>query len=190
MKANKTKPSVMGIEPVNTGVASGESAQLHVYHMGIGEKCQEMRQITKDIQINIDGSQTGFRLFKLDAFSGIMLLRLLMRLEEQGDGSPRYADAEPENRPRRSSPTYLDFIASLSEDELRSVMTAVLNHVSVLLPAGLQPVMTGPEWGYPELERDTPSCMKLLLEGIAWSLSGFFGEGQPGSPPAPADISP
>ena len=110
----------MGLEPVNTGVASGESAQLHVYHMGIGEKCQEMRQITKDIQINIDGSQTGFRLTKLDP----------------------------------------------------------------------QPVMTGPEWGYPELEHDTPSCLKLLLEGISWSLSGFFGEGQPGSPPAPADISP
>ena len=131
-----------------------------------------MRQITKDIQINIDGSQIGFRLSKLDAFSGIMLLRLLMRLEKEND-----------------HPTILDLISSLSEDELRSVMTAVLNHVSVLLPAGPQPVMTGPEWGYPELEHDTPSCMKLLLEGISWSLSGFFGEGQSGSPPAPAATS-
>ena len=41
-----------------------------------------MRQITRDIQISIDGNQTGFRLTKLDAFSGITLLRLLMRLEE------------------------------------------------------------------------------------------------------------
>ena len=82
----------------------------------------------------------------------------------------------------------LDLIASLSEDELRSVMTAVFNHVSVLLPAGPHPVMTGNEWGYPELEHDTPSCMKLLLEGISWSLSGFFGGGQSkeeGSDPAP-----
>ena len=132
-----------------------------------------MRQITKDIQINIDGSQVGFRLFKLDAFSGIMLLRLLMRLEEHN-----------------AHPTMLDLIASLSEEELRSVMTAVLNHVSVLLPAGPHPVMTGPEWGYPELEHDTPSCMKLLLEGISWSLSGFFGGGGQKSPPAPADTSP
>ena len=38
-----------------------------------------MRQITKDIEINIDGSRIGFRLSKLDAFSGVMLLRLLMR---------------------------------------------------------------------------------------------------------------
>ena len=41
-----------------------------------------MRQITKDIQITIDGSPVGFRLSKLDAFSGVMLLRLLMRLED------------------------------------------------------------------------------------------------------------
>lgn len=132
-----------------------------------------MRQFTKDIQINIDGSPVGFRLTKLDAFSGVTLLRLLMRLEEKNE-----------------HPTLLDLIASLSEEELRSVMTAVLNHTAVLLPAGPQPVMTGPEWGYPELEHDAPSCMKLLLEGISWSLSGFFGEGRSGSPPAPADTSP
>ena len=130
-----------------------------------------MRIVTKDIQLTIDGSPRGFRLTKLDAFSGVMLLRLLMRLEE-----------------KIPSPTILDLIASLSEEELRSVMTAVLNHTAVLLPAGPHPVMTGSEWGYPELEHDTPSCMKLLLEGIAWSLTGFFGEGQSGpegNPPAP-----
>ena len=69
-------------------------------------------------------------------------------------------------------------------------MTSVLNHVSVLLPAGPHPVMTGNEWGYPELEYDTPSCMKLLLEGISWSLSGFFGGGQSKAETAPADTAP
>ena len=131
-----------------------------------------MREITKDIQIIIDGNLTGFRLTKLDAFSGIMLLRLLMKLESQQD------------------PTMLDLIASLSEEELRSVMTAVLNHTAVLLPAGPQPVMTGPEWGYPELQHDTASCMKLLMEGIAWSLSGFFGEGGLREKNGTADTSP
>ena len=87
-----------------------------------------MRDISKDIQIRIDGRSVGFRLSKLDAFSGVMLLRLLMRLEE-----------------KNNRPTMLDLIASLSEEELRSVMTSVLNHVSVLLPAGPQPVMTGGE---------------------------------------------
>ena len=123
-----------------------------------------MRQINKDISLKIDGQDLSFRLTKLDAFSGVSLLRLLMRLQDQ-----------------KESPTLLDLISSLSEDELRSVMTSVLNHVSVILPAGPHPVMTGSEWGYPELEHDTPSCMKLLLEGIAWSLSGFFGAGQSGT---------
>ena len=128
-----------------------------------------MRQITKDIEITVDGSATGFRLFKLDAFSGVMLLRLLMRLENQND-----------------HPTMLDLIASLSEDELRSVMTSVFNHTEVMLPAGPHPVMTGPEWGYPEIEYDTPACMRLLLEGISWSLSGFFGGGRSRAETAPA----
>ena len=152
-----------------------------------------MRQITKDIEITIDGNAVGFRLSKLDAFSGVMLLRLLMRLEgqaEQGDGFCRSTDVEQENCPRRSAFTLLDLISSLSVEELRSVLTSVLNHVSVLLPAGPHPVMTGSEWGYPELEHDTPSCMKLLLEGIAWSLSGFFGGGQSKAESASADTAP
>lgn len=132
-----------------------------------------MRQIFKDVQVSIDGNQIGFRLFKLDAFSGVALLRYLMRLEKENEAL-----------------TMLDLVSSLSEEELRSVMTAVLNHVSVLLPAGPQPVMTGSGWGYPELEHDTPSCMKLLLEGIAWSLSGFFGEGGSGTVLGSPDTSP
>ena len=132
-----------------------------------------MRQINKDISLKIDGQDLSFRLTKLDAFSGVSLLRLLMRLED-----------------REGEHTILDLVASLSEEELRSVMTSVLNHVSVLLPAGPHPVMTGNEWGYPELEHDAASCMKLLLEGISWSLSGFFGEGQSGPGAGTAATSP
>ena len=142
-----------------------------------------MRQITRDIEITVGGSPLGFRLTKLDAFSGVMLLRLLMRLEDHQRGSPGQA-AQPK------SLTLLDLIASLSEEELRSVMTSVLNHTAVLLPAGPHPVMTGSEWGYPELEHDAPSCMKLLLEGVAWSLSGFFGEGQSGPESGRPDTAP
>ena len=151
-----------------------------------------MRSITKDIQINIDGTPTGFRLTKLDAFSGITLLRLLMRLENSPGCHSERSAAESKNLPAAatSAPTLLDLIASLSEDELRSVMTSVFNHTAVLLPAGPHPVMTGNEWGYPELEHDTPSCMKLLLEGIAWSLSGFFGGGRSRPEAAPADTAP
>ena len=62
-----------------------------------------MRQITKDIQLTIDGNPISFRLTKLDAFTGVTLLRLLMRLEGKND-----------------HPTLLDLISSLSEEELRS----------------------------------------------------------------------
>ena len=143
-----------------------------------------MRQITKDIQLIIDGSPIDFRLTRLDAFSGMALLRLLMRLENHMNCHPEQAPAQSKDL------TLLDLIASLSEEELRSVMTSVLNHTEVLLPAGSHPVMTGPEWGYPELEHDTPSCMKILLEGISWSLSGFFGEGGLREKAAPGDTSP
>ena len=134
-----------------------------------------MRKISKDIQIPVDGSPTGFRLTKPDAFSGVEILRLLLRLQDQ--------------RPDEN-PSVLDIITSLSGDELRSVMTSCLNHVSVLLPAGPNPVMAGSEWGYPELKHDTVSCLKLILEEIAWALEGFFGGGGPNAPPAGVNISP
>ena len=134
-----------------------------------------MRQITKDIQITIDGSPQSFRLTKPDAFSGVEILRLLLRLQDQ--------------RPDEN-PSVLDLITSLSSDELRSVMTSCLNHTEVLLPAGPHPVMTGSEWGYPELKNDTVVCLKLVLEEITWALEGFFGEGGRKSPPAPPDTAP
>jgi len=134
-----------------------------------------MRIVTKDIQLTIDGSSQGFRLTKPDAFSGVEILRLLLRLQDQWG---------------EESPSVLDLITSLSSDELRSVMTSCLNHTEVLLPAGPHPVMTGSEWGYPELKHDTVSCMKLVLEEIAWALEGFFAEGGPNAPPAEANTSP
>ena len=133
-----------------------------------------MRTITKDIQLNVDGSFLSFRLTKPDAFSGVEILRLLLRLQ----------DARPEG-----NPSVLDLITSLSGEELRSVMTSCLNHTEVLLPAGPHPVMTGSEWGYPELKHDTISCMKLVLEEITWALEGFFGGGGPDSLPADATTS-
>ena len=172
-----------------------------------------MRQITKDIQITIDGSLQGFRLTKPDAFSGVEILRLLLRLQEKwgqgsstderrmgrwgqgnsahpvgGPGSP--VPAGPPRPLGPPDPTVLDLITSLSGDELRSVMTSCLNHVSVLLPAGPNPVMTGSEWGYPELKHDTVSSMKLVLEEIAWALEGFFGDGGRNAPPADVTTSP
>ena len=75
------------------------------------------------------------------------------------------------------APSVLDLITSLSEEELKSVITSCLNHTEVLMPAGPHPVMIRSEWGYPELKHDTVSCMKLVLEEITWALEGFFAGG-------------
>ena len=115
-----------------------------------------MRTITKDIQLNIDGNSVNFRLTKPDAFSGVEILRLLLRLQGEPPataGGGCFAGGEV-NRSKRApqcgvaptevaeaagaerSYTVLDLITSLSSDELRSVMTSCLNHTEVLLPAG------------------------------------------------------
>ena len=132
-----------------------------------------MRDIIKNIQFPIDGKSMDFRLTKLDAFSGVSLLRLLMRLEERGQKT-----------------SVLDLVSSLSEEEMKGIMTSCLNHAEVLLPAGYQPVMQGSAWSWPELEHDPVSCLRLTVEMISWSLSGFFGEGGPMSPPEAPATSP
>ena len=171
-----------------------------------------MRSITKDLELTVDGKAVRFRLTKLDAFSGVKLLRLIMRLEEEAERrverrvesrahrgpsasrtahemdrfcsstSVERAEPSPCSTPGKTvpsfhSPTIMDLLASLSEEELQGVMTSVMNHTEVYLPAGLHPVMMGSSWGWPELEHDTPTCMRLLMEGLAWSLSDFFGAG-------------
>ena len=132
-----------------------------------------MRDIIKNIQLSIEGKPMDFRLTKLDAFSGASLLRLLIRLNESEQKS-----------------SALDLVASMSDEEMRSVMTSCLNHTEVLLPAGYQPVMQGSAWSWPELEHDPLSCLRLTIESISWNLSGFFGEVGSASPPEAPATSP
>ncbi len=119
-----------------------------------------MREIEKTISIPVEGKPMDFRLTKLDAFSGASLLRMLSGMpKDSGDDS------------------VLGFITSLSEPELRSLMTTCLQHCEVLLPAGWMPVMTRGEWTVSGLEHDTAVCLKLTIEEVLWTLEGFFGGG-------------
>ena len=122
-----------------------------------------MRSITKTISIPVDGKPLDFRLTKLDAFSGVALLRMLSSVP---DGS-----------------FVSGMITHLSDADLRSLMTACLEHCEVLLPAGWNPVMTRGEWCFPELEYDPAACLKLTVEEALWTLDGFFGGGASDSPP-------
>ena len=129
-----------------------------------------MRDIMKVLSVPVDGKSMDFRLTKLDAFSGASLLRMLSGMRKNpGDDS------------------VLGFITSLSEPDLRSLMTTCLQHCEVLLPAGWMPVMTRGEWSYPELEHDTAVCLKLCIEEVLWTLKGFFGGGGSTSLPETPD---
>ena len=134
-----------------------------------------MRDIIKNIRLPIDGTDMDFRLTKLDAFSGAALLQMLARLQSSGD--------DPDA-------TLTALFAALSPADLRNLMTACLNHVEVLLPAGYQPVMQGSAWSWPELEHDAAACLKLTLEEAMWTLSGFFSGGGSTSRPAAPDSTP
>ena len=128
-----------------------------------------MRIITKNIQLKMDGTPMDFRLTKLDAFSGAELLQLLAKVPAGGEDAGDTVSA---------------VFAALSAENLRTLMTACLNHTEVLLPAGYQPVMQGSSWSWPELEHDAMTCLKLCMEEVLWTLEGFFGGSGPASRPA------
>ena len=121
-----------------------------------------MREITKILTLQLSGTVLDFRLTKLDAFSGVSLLRMLSKLPAETDFS--------------------GFISALPEEDLRRLMTVCLEHVEVRLPAGWNPVMTRGEWSYIELEHDPAACLRLTVEEVLWTLEGFFG-GEDGKPP-------
>ena len=136
-----------------------------------------MREIVKTVSVRADGKPADFRLTKLDAFSGVALLRMLAKIPGPSDVILSKAEgcAEGSHPGGQFSPAL--FFSSLSEPDLRSLMTSCLEHTEVLLPAGWMPVMTRGEWTYPELEHDTAVCLKLTVEEVLWTLEGFFGEG-------------
>ena len=120
-----------------------------------------MREITKVLSVPVDGKPMDFRLTKLDAFSGVALLRWMARLPK-----------------KENDETSIGLLfSSLSDSDLRNLMTTCLEHCEVLLPAGWMPVMTRGEWSYPELEHDPAVCLKLTIEEALWTLEGFFGGG-------------
>ena len=143
-----------------------------------------MRDIIKNIQLPIDGKPVDFRLTKLDAFSGAALMQMLAARSS----APK--EPEGDRKVLGNDSLMMDVFTSLSSENLRSLMTACLNHVEVLLPAGYQPIMQGSSWSWPELEHDAAACLKLTLEEALWTLSGFFGEGGSTSRPAESISSP
>ena len=127
-----------------------------------------MREIYKNYELKVDGEPKMFRLAKPNAFSGVQILRLFMRLQDQRNNEPV---------------TVLDFIGSLSNEEMNMIMKTCLNNIDIILPAGPDPIMTQDEWNCLELKNDARSCLALTIEEISWTLESFFGEGGQASRP-------
>ncbi len=125
-----------------------------------------MKENTKMISLNMGENIKAIRIRKMDAFSGAGLLRLLSAQTEE-----------------TSSRTLSELLFALPEEEMERVMRTCLRQAEVSLPAGNVRIWSEEGWGIPELEYDTVACLKLTLEVMAFTLSGFFPES--GSPSGP-----
>ena len=130
-----------------------------------------MRVTSKSITLSVAGQEASFRLRLMDAFTGAWLLKLL--LEKL---LPFLSSSDSETIEKELAEHLPALLSSLSEQDLRELMTRCLNHVDRMLPAGPQPVMLRSSFGIPELEQDTVTCLSLCLEEIFFNLEGFFPE--------------
>ncbi len=119
-----------------------------------------MHEETRTLELPAAGETRLFRVSKLDAFSGVRVLKLLARGEAE---------------------TVQELLFSLPDAELKSLMETCLCHAEVSLPAGFIRVWDRGCWGLPEMETETLACFRLTQEVLAWTLSGFFPEGGPAS---------
>ena len=115
-----------------------------------------MRQITKTLNLPLGKETHTFRLTKLDAFSGVRVLKLLSASEAN--------DLQA-------------LLFSIPDDDLKILMETCLAHAEISLPAGYIRVWNEGCWGLPELENETLLCFRLTQEVLAWTLSDFFTEG-------------
>ena len=78
-----------------------------------------MREIFKNVSLSVEGKLMDFRLKKLDAFSGVSLLRMMANLPEKA--------------------SVADLFSRLSDADIRSLMTTCLQHAEVLRSWSMTP---------------------------------------------------
>ena len=116
-----------------------------------------MRETTKILTLPADGEEKTFRLTKLDAFSGVRVLKLLSASD---------------------SDSLQALLFSLPDETAASLMKTCLARAEISLPAGYIRVYDQGCWGLPELEFDTMLCFRLTQEVLAWTLRDFFPGGE------------
>lgn len=150
-----------------------------------------MRVTTKEVEHEVDGKMCKFQIKKMDALHGSYLLKfcsekLLPLLDNiKAVVEPVKEGDDPEKVAEERTKVVLDIIpkalASLSEEELISFEIRCLNTVSMLYPAGWQPVMSGNNFGVEELEDDLMTVLLLCYEVVEFNMGSFFGGKRLGS---------
>lgn len=142
-----------------------------------------MREITKNIELEIDGERRQFRITKMDAFGGMYLFKMLtekclpvlQKAIKAVDGSRKRATAKETENVMSMVP---ELLSSVSEDDLKTIMTRCLQTVECSLPAGWQAVVDrNGGFGIAELEYDLAGCLNLCYQVIAFNCGGFISGG-------------
>lgn len=148
-----------------------------------------MRKMDKLVEIN----EEQYRVRKMDVFSASFLMKFLLEkfipilnhingiLELMGSENDGGAGGTDEGRTEQmlevASRVIPSILASVTDEDLKQLMTKCLNYADKSLPAGYQPVMLGDRFGVEGLEYDFATCVVLCFHTIALNCEGFFGEG-------------
>ena len=145
-----------------------------------------MREITKEVTLEVEGKEMTFVITKMNAFNGAYLMkfvteRLLPAIGELQDafvikdGELEKGEEEiVKERVQNVMPMISKFLESISEEDLIKLEKSCLRTVQCKMPAGLQNVLNGDSFGIPELEYDVANTLILCYYVIEYNTQGFF----------------
>jgi len=146
-----------------------------------------MRETEKTIELEVNGNKKTFMLKKMNALAGSCLIKFCAeKLLPVYNGLqeifvPAEDGEKEEEVARRRTEQLIQMIpqalSKLSDDEMVDFEMRCLKTVSVLYPAGWQPVIIGNSFGDEDVEYDIGSTLRLVYEVLAYNLGSFFGEG-------------
>ena len=146
-----------------------------------------MRVTTKEVKHEVDGQELTFQIKKMDALHGSYLMKFCAEkfLPFLNDAQELFSSEDMQNvedvdkvakeRTNKVLTLIPKVLSSLTEDELINFEKRCLNTVTVLKPAGWQPVMYGDNFGIEELEDDLMTVLILCYEVVEFNIGSFFG---------------
>lgn len=152
-----------------------------------------MRELYKAVEIPVNGEDKKFRIKKMNAFDGSILLKIVAEkflpvLQEIANTPDENGEELEEIAVLKLIPVLL---GKISEDEMRRLMHMCLKTCEMEFPAGWQQVVDSKgNFGVEDLEYDAEACVLLSYQVITFNCSGFFGGSGSSSPQEKPDGSP